>query len=237
MVQAKQESILRELKPGVWVAEGEVRMPGAVTLPTRMTVLRLKDGNLLVHSPIKIQEDLAQAVAEKGAVRFLLAPNAFHHIFLKSWQRRFPDALTFGPQALQKKRPDLHFDRYLDLDSDNPWGEDIVMEVVGGIPKVQEVVVYHRPSQTLVLSDLVFNIRNAHGRLKWILKIMGTYHKLSMSRLIRLLIKDDVAFSRSLSRILELPFNLVIMAHGNILSGQDCDEVRKLMQARSKTGD
>ena len=43
--------MLREIAPGLWVAERPHRFAG-VELGARMTVIRLADGGLFVHSPV-----------------------------------------------------------------------------------------------------------------------------------------------------------------------------------------
>lgn len=41
----------RELAPGVWLVDRRLRMPGGPLLPLRTTVIRLRDGSLVVISP------------------------------------------------------------------------------------------------------------------------------------------------------------------------------------------
>jgi len=224
------ESLLVELTAGVWYADAKIRMPGGALLPMRMTVLQLDDGSLLIHSPIQLSEDLAESIAQKGPVRILLAPNGFHHLFIAKWQIRFPDALTYGPRILSKKRPDLQFDHYVDGPLEAPWGPDIQMTCIAGMPKIQEMVIYHRPSRTLVVTDLIFNIKQASGSLRWILRIMGTYQKLASSRLFQLMVRDRPAYLKSIEQILELPMEYLIMAHGDIVKGKDCQNLRHALQ-------
>ena len=54
------------------------------TLPytTRMVVIRLADGSLWLHSPIQFTSDLAKQIDALGEVRYLVAPNKLHHLFL-----------------------------------------------------------------------------------------------------------------------------------------------------------
>ena len=39
-------------------------------------------------------------VGEAGSVRFIVAPNRFHHLFVPGWQEAYPDAQTFCAPGL-----------------------------------------------------------------------------------------------------------------------------------------
>src|SRR3546814_21103813 len=64
------------------------RMP----FPKRMTIIRLADGGLWIHSPTTDDERVFAAVAALGPVRHLIAPNTIHYWWVPDWYRRFPDA-------------------------------------------------------------------------------------------------------------------------------------------------
>jgi hypothetical protein len=82
---------------------------------------------------------------------------------------------------------------------------------------VNEVVFFHRPSATLIASDLAFNIRSSSPPLtRLFFRLGGTFGRLSPSLLERLLVRDRTAFRRSLERILEWPFERVVVAHGDV---------------------
>ena len=75
-----------------------------------MTCIRLDDGSLFVHSPVKLDAELRKAVDERGPVRAVVAPNRFHHLFVGEWAAAYPDASVYGAPGLEEKRPDLRFD-------------------------------------------------------------------------------------------------------------------------------
>jgi hypothetical protein len=53
--------LLRELAPGLWVAEQPQRF-GGLELGTRMSVVRVGATDLLIHSPISISNELVGAL-------------------------------------------------------------------------------------------------------------------------------------------------------------------------------
>ena len=50
----------------------------------RMTVIR-SGGDLVLHSPVALDDETKQAIDELGAVRFVVAPNKAHHLFVAPW--------------------------------------------------------------------------------------------------------------------------------------------------------
>ena len=82
---------------------------------------------------------------------------------------------------------------------------------------VNETVFFHPSSGTLVLSDLAFNLGpEAPPFTRVLFRLIGGYGRLSPTAMERLMVRDRVAFSQSLRRILAWPFGRVVVAHGNI---------------------
>ena len=65
---------LYETDAGLWTFHQRLAVMGA-EIGMRMTVVRLSDGALLVHSPIRLTRDLEQVLASLGRVEHVLAPN------------------------------------------------------------------------------------------------------------------------------------------------------------------
>ena len=70
--------VLKPFGDDIWIVDGpEIRMDWLFTsipFPTRMTIVRLPDDGLWVHSPTVNDAALMDAVAALGPVRFLIAP-------------------------------------------------------------------------------------------------------------------------------------------------------------------
>ncbi len=59
----------------------------------RSVAVELRDGGLAVFSPIRqLDGDALTQLAALGPVRFLVAPNHFHHLGLATWRERHPNA-------------------------------------------------------------------------------------------------------------------------------------------------
>lgn len=145
--------------PFEYFAVGGIRMPMPFT--TRMTVVRLANGDLFLHSPIAYDEGLADELTRMGKVRHLVSPNQWHYAHVGEWKRAFPEAIAWGSRAAARRARarhiDVRFDRMLDEDSPAEWREEIDQTPMpGGIFK--EVVFFHNASRTLILTDTIMNL-------------------------------------------------------------------------------
>lgn len=142
----------------VWIVDSVMRTM-AVTIPVRMSVVRLRSGALWLHSPTRPTDALLRALGEFGSVRHLVAPNVVHWSFVKDWQRRFPDSVAWAAPGLRARRPvrrsGVRLDHDLSATPPAAWADDIDQTVVRGGFDVNEVAFLHRATKTLMLTDLV----------------------------------------------------------------------------------
>jgi hypothetical protein len=217
--------MLTALAPDLFTATSTIRYLGMV-LPVRMVVVRLPDGSLALVSPIPMEDGLAAEVASLGEVRHLVGPNLLHHLSLAAWRERFPGATLLGAPGLAAKRSDLSFGGEL---TDAPWGDALGAHLIAGAPRINEVVLHHAASGTLITADLLFNIvRPASRWTAVMLAIAGTRGRLARSREWWFLVKDKAAFNQSLDRILALPFDRVTMAHGEVVETHGQREMARI---------
>ncbi|WP_315760628.1 DUF4336 domain-containing protein [Sphingomonas sp. Y38-1Y] len=154
----------KPLAPDIWVVDsGPIHVAG-LSLPLRMTVVRLPDGGLLLHSPVRHTPALAEALAPIGPVRHLVAPNIAHWTFLTGWQAAFPEAVTWAVPALRKRAPVRRSGVRIDLDlsdiAPDAWSGVIDQRIVRG-RGFEEAGFFHKPSGTLILVDLIENLEPA----------------------------------------------------------------------------
>jgi len=216
---------VKQLCSNLWLADGDTVSFFTLPYSTRMTIIRLDDGNLWVHSPIRLTEELRTQVTALGHVRWLIAPNHLHHLFVTDWQQAWPDAELWGTQEVQKKRPDLHFSGTL-KGTDGPWREAIDQCLFTGSPAMTECVFLHRSSATLIVTDLIENIHPAQfnpvqrglARLAGIVAPKG-----GMPLDWRLSFRRHHSEARAnLEQILAWQPKRIVMAHG-ILITDHCD--------------
>lgn len=220
---------LEAIVPGqIWGAIQPLNMPGGIILDCRMTILRLDDDTLLMHSPITITDTLREQIdALPGTLRHIVAPSLFHHLFVRSAKQAFPDALTHAAPGLPQKRENFTFDHEIDPArlADLPWHDAIETISVAGMPAVNEQLFYHRPTRTIVVTDLVFNMSRAHNlRSALAFRAFGTHKRFAQSRLLKSMIKDARAYRASIQPIKALAIDRVVMAHGDVLATPDASQ-------------
>ena len=207
---------MQQLDSDLWVTEAPLRFFG-LEVGARMTVVRLPGPKLWLHSPVAATEELVDEVRALGPVAHVVAPNRFHHLFVGDWQRAYPDASVHVAPGLDTKRADLDIAGVLTDEPEAGWRGTLDQVPIAGVPMSNEVAFFHRPSATLIATDLAFNVGPDSPPLtRLTFRLARTYGRLSPTLLERLLVRDRAAFRRSLERILEWPFGRVIVAHGAV---------------------
>jgi hypothetical protein len=130
----------------------------------------------------------------------------------------FPEARTWGPAGLG--RSGAESERGIELTPEAwLWPTELQIIPLGGMPKVNEVVFFHRETRTLIVSDLAFNLLEAQGLGAWvILSIFGTYRKFGVSRFFLRFVEDRAAFLASLKKVCELDFDRIVVGHGHVVT-------------------
>lgn len=191
---------------------------GGLELGGRMTVIRLPGGGLWIHSPVRLDAAARAAVDALGPVRFLVAPSLMHYLALKDWAVAYPQARVVAVPGLRRKQPELRIDVELADAPDAGWADVLSQQRMGGMPRVEEFVFLHRPTRTLLLTDLAFNIRESASWLtRTYVKLSGSYGKLGPTLVLKSLVKDRAALRASLETVLGWDFDRVVMCHGEVL--------------------
>lgn len=211
---------LSRLADGLWELNAPLTVFG-MALGHRMTVARLPDGTLWVHSPVEYSHSLAAELAQLGPVAHIVAPNAVHDTYLEGWFAAYPGARFHGSPGFAIHRPDLKFTDALSDQADPSWSETFDQLVFRGMPRLNEVIFLHRASRTLILTDLVFNLGPEMPFIsRVLLQLNGCYCRLGPSRLLKSTIKDRAAFRASLDQVLGWDFRAIVVSHGaNITNG------------------
>jgi hypothetical protein len=189
----------------------------AFCLGTRMTVVQLGDGQLLIHSPIAMTLGLKAQVDALGPVRHIVAPNNNHQLYAGDWKAEYPDALLHGTRGLVKRRKGLVIDRELGGETLPDWREHVDTALLEGT-MLNETVFLHRPSRSLIVADLIENFETSpHWPTRAYLKLGGIHGKPGLCRPLRTVFRDKKRARRALDRILSWDFDRIVLAHGDIL--------------------
>jgi hypothetical protein len=214
---------LTPIAPDLWTATQPLRFLG-LEVGSRMTVVRLPSQDLVLISPIHLSEGDRPVLDHLGTVRHIVAPNRFHHLGIDTTQALYPQAKVWGVPGLEHKRPDLHFDAWL-RDSGSFEGaldycpfQGFAGIMLSGIELMEETVFCHRPSGSLILTDIAFNFDDTFPfTTRLAAQVLGSYQTLRPSRLEKWGSHDKTAVEAAVRRVLAWDFDRVIPGHGTIV--------------------
>jgi hypothetical protein len=218
--------LLQRLAEGLFTSAAPLSFLG-LHLGTRMTVVRLDDGSLWIHSPIPLTPALKAEVDALGPVRHIVAPNLYHHLYAGQWSTAYPGAELHAPAALARKRKDLKQPVALEEAKHASWAAALVPLRIDGA-RFHETVFVHPKTRTLISSDLVENFATSpHGPTRLYLKMAGIHGKAGIAAPLRMMYGDRAAARRSVDALLEHDFDRVVLAHGDILDTDGRATVRR----------
>ena len=216
--------MLRQIDVNLWVAEQPLRYY-ALEVGTRMTVIRLADRHLAVISPIAIDDALEHQLNGLGTVRYIIAPNLYHHQFAAKFKVLYPFAEFWAAPGLGFKQPELPIDHIIQCQAQS-FVQGIEYLLFNGVRTLStkgatvlnECVFFHPFSRTLILTDTAFHFDHSFPwTTQLAARILGSYHQLSPSVLERIATRDKQAVRQSVETVLSWDFDRVIMAHGSII--------------------
>ncbi|KAL7552349.1 hypothetical protein ACHAWF_015591 [Thalassiosira exigua] len=226
--------MLKPFAPHIFIIEYPISYAGC-TFTSRMTVVKLSSGRILVHSPCEIDDQLKAEIESLGTVDCIIAPGNYHHLHLPSCQKAFPSAKTLICPGVEKKRDDLRYDRIIGDEPDEAYSCDIDQVIIQGNRIINEVAFYHKSSKTLILVDSIELIGDKAPGTNWVLQFWWKY-VLRMWNIAKpapeyqMGWRDRVKARKSMERILEWDFDKVIIAHGENIEKDAKDVVREAWQ-------
>ena len=104
---ASDAPLLTPLGEDIWIVDGPTIDFYRIPFPTRMTVIRLANGDLFLHSPIAYTEALADELEKLGTIRHLVSPNWIHYAYIAEWQRHCADTVAWASPGVMSA-PSFH---------------------------------------------------------------------------------------------------------------------------------
>jgi hypothetical protein len=230
-------NVLKPIAADIWLVDGpEIRFQFFAGLklpfPTRMTIVRLPDGGLWVHSPTEPVDPLVDSVRELGPVRWLVAPSSIHYWWVPDWKAKFPDAEVFAVANLERwAKRTFPPHQKLGETPRGAWADAIDQIVVAG-DVVTEAEFFHRASRTLILTDLIENFEpsRVHSRfLRGLLRVAGIADPNGKTPIDMQLsfLRQRKTVRAAVERMIAWNPERVIMAHGRWYDGNAVAELRR----------
>lgn len=206
-------------------------MPG-VSFPVWSTFVELMNNELMIISPGPFEQSMIEETINQYSHVYCVAPNAFHHKYLEGFNALFPGIDMYGPSSLAKKQPWLT-DKLLRLEAlAEQLKDQVLLFPIQGNSILDETVFYCCRSKSLIVTDLIFNMRDPMplGR-KCMLKLVGAHNKIAQSKMVKNTTKDEEAYVNSVKPLGELDCQRIIVGHGDLIEGNDIKEALTAMGA------
>ncbi|KAK3694282.1 hypothetical protein B0T22DRAFT_66347 [Podospora appendiculata] len=166
--------VMRDVTPSITTLSLPFKRFGIIPIGGRATLVKLTSGGLVVFSPVALTEEVrAKVLAMGNDVRYIIAPDIEHHIFISEWKSAYPAAQLIGPAGLPEKRAKLvgedlkisndRFDHVFTSQNKGTFAitpefdADFAYEFVDAHPN-KELVFFFRPDRVLIEADLMFNL-------------------------------------------------------------------------------
>src|SRR5258708_2713809 len=219
---------MSEIDEGMLTVVGQIGM-ALMNLPRRMTVVRLNDSRLVVWSAIALDEQGMATLEAFGHPAFLIVPNEHHRLDARAWKERYPQMQVVAPEGSRAKVEEV-----VPVDTTAPdFGDPRVEFVtVSGTRDHEAAFIVRTPSgTTLVLNDLVGNIRNESGIGTSLLRLAGfAGNAAQIPRVVKLaLIRDPNALRAQLTRWGEMTsLKRILVSHGDPIETNPQETLRDL---------
>lgn len=221
---------LRNLAPNIWLLTYPLKTLG-VDLQRNVTVLRLRSGKLIIHSTAPFSKADVTAINQLGEPGWLIDTLLRHDTFAAEGRRAFPSAVYLAPPGFSVNLP---FQTDALVAPPREWAGEVDLQPINGAPDFGEIAFLHRPSQTLVVADLIFNFPGHHGLWADILlhfATAGKRHDPGVTVPFKNAIKDRSAYVGSVRKVLEWDFDRVVVGHGEPIETGGKEKVRDAIRA------
>lgn len=210
---------LTRVDDAILTVVGTLHMPPMGDVERRMTLVRLRDGRLVVYSAIALDDAEMGALEAFGAPAYLVVPSDLHRMDVRAWKSRYPAIKVIAPSAARAKVEEIVPVDATSVDFGDPQVRFVAVPGTG--EREAALVVESRGGTTLVLNDLIFDLANRPGLSGWLFKAIGmTGDAPHIPPVVRFReVKDREALRAQLERWARIPtLKRVIISHGGIIA-------------------
>jgi hypothetical protein len=177
---------IKEIEENLRTVDGDIRIPGGILL-RKMTLVRLADGRVVIHSAIPLDEADMREIEGWGEPAFCIIPNQRHRLDAPAFKQRYPKLKMLCPTDVRRQ-----VERVVGVDG----GYDLLprelewrtLALSGG----EAVFTIHSGDQTtLLFGDALFNLAHLPGALGLVLRLIGSTGGPRVSPLTKLVVVAD----------------------------------------------
>ena len=235
--------VIRDVTPTITTFSTPFLRFSRIKIGGRGTIVKLQSGSLAIFSPVALTPDVKSKVRSMGTLKYIVAPDIEHHIFISPWAKEYPQAEIIGMEGLPEKRegdeatkgvkfahvfsPKNKLDMKISPEFDAEFDYEYVHSHTN-----KELVFLHKPSRTMIEADMLFNLPateqfsktgvdpNSGLLTKLFGSIMNTRGTMVWQK--RFLWyaaggKDRPGFTDSVKRMRQWDYERIIPCHGDVI--------------------
>ena len=92
---------LQKLEENLWFVIGNLE--GGAPLKRTMAVAKRRDGKLVIHNAVALEDELMKELESHGELAYLLVPNGFHRLDAPRFKARYPSIKVLCPEGARAK--------------------------------------------------------------------------------------------------------------------------------------
>lgn len=161
-MSSASDVVIREVTTDVWTFSRPLSLFNRIPVGGRSTAIKLQDGSVWILASTPLTADTGRKLGELGEVKYIVAGNAFHHMFLKGYKDAYPDAKVIGPEEVNAKKVSEGWQLHATFSAAQPdlkhGFEDEIEHCFFSAQKNKDTAFYHKASKTVIAADLLFNL-------------------------------------------------------------------------------
>ncbi len=204
---------------------------GGIDFGRNVTLLRLADGRLLIHSTADFSAEDILSIRRFGEPAWLVDATVMHDTWAKPARAAFPRLPYLAPGGFSKASG-VATDSLVPPPSE--WSGQIDVLPIAGLRLPNEHAIYHRRSKTLVVADLLFHFpAETRGWPRFFIRqVMRLPRLRGISVFFRLMIRDRGAFERSMEELLQWDFTQIVVGHGEPIQSEAKEVMEEVIRER-----
>lgn len=209
---------IEKLAGNLWRVEGALPR---FSMRRVMTVARLEDGRLVIHSAIALDEPSMRELERFGEPAFMLVPHKRHRLDAPRFKKRYPGLRVFAPRGVVAKAAEV-----VTVDGtyeDFPSETSVRLETLRGMGDTEgAVIVRSDDGVTVVLNEVVFDMKRPKSlAARAATRLFGLRPGPRVTPVVKIeLVNDKAALREDLLRLAQTP-DLVrlVVSHEKMSTG------------------
>jgi hypothetical protein len=240
-MSAADETVIREVAQNLWTFARPFARFNLVPVGGRSTAIKLSNSDVWILASTPLTDETKKTLDSLGPVRYIVAPNVAHNLFIGQYKKAYPDAKLIGiPDLIEKKKAE-------ELTFDGVYGKDPAGTKYGYEPEIEavyfsgfinkDIAFFHQASKTLIQADLLFNLpgteQYSKSKSSAKIPIFGGFSSSSYVHKKFVLSggKDKEAMKRDVAAVTAWDFTRIIPCHGDVIENDGKNAWREAFAA------